>query len=120
MDWRLDGKAPVFVQLCDRLREEILRGTYPLGQQFPTVRQLAQQAAVNPNTVQRALAVLEGEGLLYTSGTQGRFVTNDSSVLLRVKEEIQRKTVQDFLLQAKALDLSPSDIVRIILEQEER
>ena len=118
MPWRLDGKAPVFVQICDALRSDILCGKYARGAQFPTVRRLAEEAAVSPNTVQRALGVLEEEGLIYTNGTQGRFVTQDEGVLLAAKEALWRKTVRELMASAGALGMSADDIIRMIREQE--
>lgn len=118
MDWELSSHRPVFYQICERLRAEILRGGYPPGTQFPTTRQLASDIAVNPNTVQRALALLEEEGLLYTNGTLGRFVTEDVEVLERARAQLQRSIVQGFLKKAHALGISAADIVRIIKEEE--
>ncbi len=118
MAWQLNGNAPVFIQISDRLRIEILSGSYAPGAQFPTVRQLASEAAVNPNTMQRALSALEEEGLLQSGGTQGRFVTKDAAVLLAARERLQRKTVQKFLTRAAELGISPADIVRMIQEME--
>ena len=118
MTWRLNGKEPVFVQISDRLRAEILCGNYAPGDQFPTVRQLASEVAVNPNTVQRALTLLEEEGLLQTNGTQGRFVTQDADVLTSAKAALQRKTVQELFGRAKALGITGADIIRMIKKKE--
>jgi len=120
MEWSFHGRSPVFMQICDLLRTEILCGRYPPGAQFPTVRQLASEAAVNPNTMQRALSALEEEGLLQSGGTQGRFVTDNPEVLASAKDALQRKTVQSFLAGAARLGISPADIIRIIEEQEEK
>ena len=120
MDWSFHERGPVFVQICDLLRIEILCGRYPPGAQFPTVRRLASEAAVNPNTMQRALSALEEEGLLQANGTQGRFVTEDLEVLASAKDALQRKTVEAFLAGAAKLGIFPADIIRIIEEKEEK
>ena len=75
MIWKLDHKTPVFLQLASHLRNEIVAGKYAADEQIPSVRVLAAQASVNPNTMQKARLSLEEEGLLYTRGTLGRFVT---------------------------------------------
>ena len=85
MTWKFDSKIPVSLQLTHKLRIDILSGKYSPGEQFPPVRQLAYDASVNPNTVQKALTSLESEGLLITRGTVGRFVTDDESALTKAK-----------------------------------
>ena len=72
MDVRFEGSRPVYIQIAERIINMVLSGTYKPGEQLPTVRQLALDVAVNPNTVQRALTELENEGLLCAKGTQGR------------------------------------------------
>ena len=118
MGWQLDGKEPVFLQIAERLRVQILCDAYAPGDQFPTVRQLAGEAAVNPNTVQRALGVLEEAGLLQANGTQGRFVTQDAEVLAAAKLSLQRKTVQEMLARAAELGITAADIIRMIEKKE--
>ena len=81
MSWQFNRTEAVFLQIEKRLKREILVGKYPPDSQFPSVRQLAAEAAVNPNTMQKALSLLEDEGLLYSKGTLGRFVTNDEETL---------------------------------------
>ena len=100
MSWNLVGGIPLATQIADRLRDAILHGDYPLGAAFPTVRMLAEQISVNPNTVQRALWILEEEGLL-TKTTVGRFVTEDAQVILAAEEKGQKKLILDFIHKAK-------------------
>ena len=117
MEWKFSGTEPVFLQLADALRLQILRGEYASGEQIPTVRQLATEAAVNPNTVQRALVVLEEEGLVYASGTQGRFVTQDAALLSAAAARVRRRTVKRFLERAGAIGLDGAQIIEIIKEE---
>lgn len=117
MDWNPTGAEPVFLQLADALRLQILRGEYAAGAQIPPVRVLAATVAVNPNTVQRALGVLEEEGLVYTQGTQGRFVTQDAARLSVAAERVKRKTVKRFLERAEAIGLDATRIIAIIKEE---
>ena len=117
MEWQYSEAKPVFLQIADRLRERILGGLYLPGAQIPTVRALAAELMVNPNTVQRALGVLEAQALVYSSGTQGRFVTEDEAVLQGAKEILRRQTVRRFLARAEALGISAREIIQMIEEE---
>ena len=119
MAWQFNHKTPVFSQIADRLMLEILNGTYSPGEQIPTVRQLAFEAAVNPNTVQRALAHLEETGLLYSKGTVGRFVTEELDVLERARARMLRETVRRWLEEASTLGLTAEELIQYIKEEEE-
>ena len=75
MTWNLTGDRPIWLQLMERLQLGIVTGEYQAGERLPSVRELAAEAAVNPNTMQKALTELERSGLLYAQRTAGRFVT---------------------------------------------
>ncbi len=81
MEWKIDGQGPIWLQLYAALTRRILAGEYPAGTRLPSVRELAAEAGVNPNTMQRALAYLEEQGLAVGNGTQGRVVTDDQQLL---------------------------------------
>lgn len=114
MAWQFYGGEAVYLQIVRRLRAEILEGQYPPDSQIPSVRQLATEAAVNPNTVQKALTCLEEEGILYTKGTLGRFVTSDLSILHAARERVRREAVHGWLLQAKQLGMTPEELIEYI------
>lgn len=99
MEWKLTGSEPVYQQIMEHFRHAVLTGEYQPGARIPSVRELAAAARVNPNTMQRALAELEREGLLTGHGTQGRIVTVDAEIL----EELRRKTVKQTVLHCAAL-----------------
>ncbi|MBQ8408329.1 MAG: GntR family transcriptional regulator [Clostridia bacterium] len=120
MAWQFNQHEPVFLQISNRLRAEILCGKYPPDTQIPSVRQLASEAAVNPNTMQRALSQLEEEGILHSHGTLGRFVTSDVEVLERAREEMRRKTVRMWLEEAKSLNIPTEKIIQYIKEEERK
>ena len=79
MGERFDMSRPIYAQIVERLKAKILAGVYPPGGHLDSVRDMAAAAGVNPNTMQRALAQLEAEGLVYTERTTGRFVTEDTA-----------------------------------------
>jgi DNA-binding transcriptional regulator YhcF (GntR family) len=118
MAWQFNGTEAVFVQIARRLRGEILGGKYQPDEQIPSVRQLALEAAVNPNTMQKALIYLEEEGLLYTRGTMGRFVTTDKTVLEEARKALCRETVRGFLNDAHALGISTEELIELIKEED--
>ena len=114
MSWKFVGGIPLATQIADRLRDAILHGEYPLGAPFPTVRMLAEQTSVNPNTVQRALWILEEEGLLLTKTTVGRFVTEAAQVILAAKEKGQEKLILDFIKKAREKNLQCDQVIDCI------
>jgi DNA-binding transcriptional regulator YhcF (GntR family) len=114
MAWMFVSGRPLAVQMADRLRGEILSGAYSSGEQFPTVRALAEMASVNPNTVQRALLLLEGEGLLVTKGTVGRFVTEDEAILAAARVSEKEKFVLSLIEEAKKKQIECEELISYI------
>ena len=96
MKWAFDGERPIYLQLQEQLRLRIVCGVYPPGERLPAVRELAAEAAVNPNTLQRALTELEREGLVYTQRTNGRFVTEDTGMIAHAKEGLALEQIEEF------------------------
>ena len=118
MIWKLDHKTPVFLQLASHLRNEILAGKYAADEQIPSVRVLAAQASVNPNTMQKALLSLEEEGLLYTRGTLGRFVTSDVDALEGARERMKREAVQSMLSAIREMGITKEELIQYIQKEE--
>ena len=120
MIWSFNQTEPVFLQIAQGLRAQILSGKLSPGSVAPTVRQLAADTAVNPNTVQRALTLLEEEGLLHTQGTTGRFVTTDQIVLQAAREALLQRTAARFVREVHSMGLCAKDLIRYIEKEEER
>jgi DNA-binding transcriptional regulator YhcF (GntR family) len=118
--WSFDSKSAVSVQITSILRLDIIRGRYKPGEQFPTVRQLAYEAAVNPNTMQKSLSTLEDEGLLVTQGTSGRIVTSDDNVIKGALLKLQAEHIKRVVNESIELGLSKDDFIRLINEHYER
>ena len=118
MAWSFNSQTPVYLQIAARLRGEIIRGVYKPNEQILSVRQLAIIAAVNPNTVQRALTELENEGLLYAASTQGRFVTDDKAVLEKARERAAGDLINEFMQKAAQLSLSKEELSKLLKEAE--
>ena len=119
MDFSIQGSRPIWQQLTEQLARRIITGAYPLGSRFPAVRELAAEAGVNPNTVQRALAELEGTGLLHTQRTAGRFVTEDLSVIQSAKEKLARGRTREYLSSMAQLGYSRQQVKALLDTWEE-
>lgn len=119
MQWELNTEKPVYLQLVEQIQAKIISGIYKPGDKLPSVRDLAAQAMVNPNTMQRAMTELERDGLVYTNRTAGRFITSDEELIKQLKTEYIAAIVQDFLDKMKQLGLGPDEIIsylNIIIE----
>lgn len=116
MEWKLTGSEPVYRQIMEHFRQAILSGEYPAGARIPAVRELAAQAQVNPNTMQRALLELEREQLLESHGTLGRFVTGDPSVLEALRQQTIEKTLRRCVALLKPLGLTLADAAELMKE----
>lgn len=104
----LDDSRPIWIQLVDDFRMRIVTGIWPAGTRIPSVRDLATQAGVNPNTVQRALAELDRSGLTVTERTAGRFVTADAAVLDAVRRELAVGATDTFIAAVTAIGMDCS------------
>lgn len=116
MAWKFAPDRPVYIQISDRIKQSILSGEYAPGEQIPTVRQIALDAAVNPNTVQRAFSDLENEGLIIPHGTLGRFVTDDTEKINNCRIEYAKNTVKIFINEMNKLSISDNEISEMIKE----
>ena len=91
MEWELQGDRPIWLQLTEQIQLRIVSGEYPAGERLPSVRDLAAEAAVNPNTMQKALTELERGGLVYSQRTSGRFITQDQQLIQQLKQRLARE-----------------------------
>lgn len=119
MAWKFESDIPVSKQLAQIIRVKILLGEYKKGSQFPTVRALAQEAGVNPNTVQKAIFYLEDDGILVTKRTAGRFVTDDEETLTQILQDVQKSYVKKVMTDAKALGITKEIFLKYLSSEEE-
>ena len=117
MEWKLDDSRPIWPQLKEQLIIAIVAGEYNMGGSFPTVRELAEDAGVNRNTMQRALSELEHDGFVTTNRTAGRTVTTDEGLVTRMKESIAKKSIEKFIKEMAAIGYSADDVVKMIKER---
>lgn len=116
MPWNLDSSRPIYLQIIERVQMDIITGRYQPGDKLPSVRDLAQEAAVNPNTMQKALSELERSGLIYSQRTSGRFITEDKELLHQMKKELAAAEVSAFVAHMKQLGITPEEIRQLLAE----
>lgn len=119
MAWNLDTDRPIYAQLVDRIKMQIVSGQYPPGGRLPSVRELAGVAAVNPNTMQKAFAELERGGLIVTQRTNGRIVTQDEEQIRSVRESLAKEHVEQFFRQMGELGYTESDARELLRKRYE-
>ena len=117
MDFEFDNERPIYLQLVRRLRVGIVSGEVTPGSRIPSVRELAIQAKVNPNTVQRALGELEAEGLIYTERTNGKYVTLDETRIRREKEKLACESLERFRRELKGIGMADEEIEQLWRER---
>lgn len=114
MEWNITGGRPVYIQLVEQLELALVNGTFPPGSRIPAVRELAAQAGVNPNTMQRALQELESRGLLQAQRTAGRTVTAEPERLQTLRRKRAAALAAEFLRQMNALGLTWSETEQLL------
>lgn len=116
MAWKLTSDRPIYIQLVEKLQFDIITGIYRLGQKLPSVRDLASEASVNPNTMQKALTELERSGLVYTQRTAGRFVTDDQTLVRRISRELAVSHIREFIRTMRQFGMDDHEILHLIQE----
>jgi len=116
MKWELDSERPVYIQLIEQIQAQIISGNFKPGDKLPSVRDLAAEATVNPNTMQKALAELERVGLVYTNRTSGRFITSDDAMIKMLKGQTAKEKILEFLERMKQLGFDPEETLVLIQE----
>jgi len=114
MAWELDSDRPIYLQLVERIQKLIISGYYPPGGRLPSVRELAAEAAVNPNTMQKAFAELERSGLIMTQRTNGRNVTEDEEMIDGIRRELADEHVVTFFAGMKELGYTRKEAIDLI------
>lgn len=116
MAWDLDNERPIYLQLMERIQQDILSGVYQPGDKIPSVRDLALDAAVNPNTMQKALSELERSGIVYSQRTSGRFITEDAGMIRELRHSLAARHIRDFLQKMGQLGFSDEEVLKVIQE----
>jgi len=111
MVWKFDNNIPIYIQISNIIKLQIVTKQLKSGDKLPTVRDLAETAGVNPNTVQRALSDLETEGFVYSVRTTGRFVTDNVDLIQRTRVELAQNELETFVSNMLNLGFEESELV---------
>lgn len=117
MEFRVKDARPIWQQLADLITEKIITGEYAPGERIPSVRDLAMQVGVNPNTMQRALSKLEDDGLLITERTSGRTVTDNGDVIDEIRNRIAGERVREYVEDMKKLGFDRAQAAALAAEE---
>ena len=114
MQWQLEGDRPIYQHLVDQIMMQIVSGQRKAGDKVPAVRELAAEAGVNPNTMQKALAELERDGLVKSQRTSGRFVTDDKEKIMEVRRTLAYDEIERMVETISSLGYQKDDILRLL------
>jgi DNA-binding transcriptional regulator YhcF (GntR family) len=117
MDWNFRNDLPIYSQLIEQIKLAIVSGVFPPGERLSSVRDMAAEAGVNPNTLQRALQELERQGLVYSQRTAGRFVTEDVRTIESCKRALARAQLTGFCEKMKQLGYERAEIIALLEEE---
>lgn len=117
MAWKFDNERSIYIQLVEQIQNRIITGEYPPGSKLASVRDLAAEAEVNPNTMQKALTELENLGLVHAVRTIGRFVTEDMEMIKKMKYQSATAIVDEFKKKMEALGFGQKEIVELVSKQ---
>ena len=114
MSWEFQDHLPIYAQLMDTLKRRIITGRYLPGEKLPSVRELAAEAGINPNTVQRAFSELEREGLIYTQRATGKYVTENANEIKSARQALAKTQVAELLSNMQSLGYSVGDVIVLL------
>lgn len=114
MTWNLEADRPIYTQLVEQIQLRILTGVYPAGSKLPSVRDMAAEASVNPNTMQRALSELEKDALVQANRTSGRFITEDVDMINKIKDRLAKEQIDLFLEKMQQLGYETNESLQMI------
>ena len=114
MSWEFQDHLPTYAQLMDTLKRRIITGRYLPVEKLPSVRELAAEAGINPNTVQRAFSELEREGLIYTQRATGKYVTENADEIKSARQALAKTQVAEFLSNMQSLGYSVGDVIVLL------
>ncbi len=116
MAWELKSDRSIYLQLMEYIQRRIISGDYEPGEKLPSVRDLAAQAEVNPNTMQKALAELERGGLVYTNRTSGRYITEDVGLIKETKHRLAKQHIESFIEMMEQLGFEKREIISLFMD----
>lgn len=119
MSFTFDNDTPIYLQIIEHIKMQIISGKYDMGDKLPSVREFSADLAVNPNTVQKALLELESIGLIYTERTNGKFVTNDKKKIAQLKSQTIKDRICKFFESMQKIGLTKQEIMDVLNDIDE-
>ena len=114
MSWNFNDDRPIYIQLIEQIKLRIISGVYKTGEKLPSVRDMASDASVNPNTMQKALAELERTGLVFSQRTSGRFITEDSNMIKDIRNSLAKEQIEKFLYSMQKIGYTKQETIELI------
>lgn len=114
MSWHFSDDRPIYVQLMEQIQLKIVSGIYTAGDKLPSVRDMASDAAVNPNTMQKALTELERTGLVFSQRTSGRFITEDINMIKNIRDILAQEQIEKFLYNMEKIGYTKQQTIELI------
>lgn len=114
MSWHFSDDRPIYMQLMEQIQLKIVSGSYKAGEKLPSVRDMASDASVNPNTMQKALTELERTGLVFSQRTSGRFITEDINMIKNVRNTLAQEQIEKFLYNMKKIGYTKQETIELI------
>ena len=111
-----DPNLPIYIQVMEEIKKEIFASEYLPGSKLASVRELALEYGVNPNTIQKALSELERTGIIYSRRALGRFVSEDSNLISELKKDVSLDKVKVFIEEMSKLGFSKIEVIKMIEE----
>ncbi|MCR4778782.1 MAG: GntR family transcriptional regulator [Lachnospiraceae bacterium] len=112
--WYFTNDRPIYVQLIEQIGIRIVNGSYAPGEKLPSVRDMASEVEANPNTVQRAFSELERSGIISTQRTNGRFITEDKEMIAKMREDLAKEKIEEFIKVMKDFGYDAEEISRVV------
>ncbi|SHE49972.1 MULTISPECIES: GntR family transcriptional regulator [Thermoanaerobacteraceae] len=116
MKIEFDERTPIYIQIMDIIKRDIVTKKLKGGDKLPSVREMAESLKVNPNTVQRAYQELERENVTYTQRGMGTFITENTEKLASLKKEMAKEIIESFVTGMRSLGFNSNEILEIIKE----
>lgn len=114
MSWNFSDDKPIYLQLMEQIQFQIICGVYKAGEKLPSVRDIASEASVNPNTMQKALTELERTGLVFSKRTSGRFITEDIQMIKSIRNDLAKDQITTFFKNMERIGYTHEEIVELV------
>lgn len=114
-----NNSIPIYVQVINKFKSDIITGRIQMGEKLPSTRDLAKELGINPNTATRIYRDLESMGICYKKRGLGTFITESEEVIKKIKKERGRQLINDFYNSMSKLNYTVDDMIDLLREKEQ-